>query len=317
MQRLSTAPIRDPRFRARIVALSLLASMAQASNSQERPPVKYDAKVIAEMSDRMNRMKAGGYDVGFGFGQELAALPSPVGYQILRDNWNKGASLFQREQMFKGFVFSAHPDALLVINLGMRDPHLSMQAWSMSYLSQYAYVDFSRNFDAYRSWFEKYKMFDLAGAAPHSLADRLSAVSEAGDTTLTSAVSEFFDGIPGGPIQQLSGTPLEPAIRAMAKPDELYRRLEPKISGDPLCARMAVYLVAAGTFPAKIASARCVALLKQPEVLASHDLIGVVNSLHFPEVNDYLLEKLSGADKLNPGALDAMVSAVLDSEDPK
>src|SRR5687768_2089398 len=83
-----------------------------------------DPNAIAQ---EMNALTANEWRPGVPLGQKLASLPGSMGYEILRDNWNKGASIEARKQMFKGFVFNDHPDTVRVLHLGATDPNIEMQ----------------------------------------------------------------------------------------------------------------------------------------------------------------------------------------------
>lgn len=162
--------------------------------SQERPVVKVDAGQIQALSDRMNSLRGSGWQEGFEFGNELAQLESPVGYMILRNNWNKGSTLDNRKQMFKGFVFNNHPDTLLVLNLGMHDPDASMQGWAMAYLQNIAFRSFADDFQGYLDWFSKYKAVPLEQVKKRSLIDALDKILEMPEDQ----TPDYVSGLEGG-----------------------------------------------------------------------------------------------------------------------
>lgn len=162
--------------------------------AQERPVPKVDAAQVQELSARMNTLTSKGWEDGFYFGKELAELPSPVGYMILRNNWNKGSSIESRKQMFKGFVFDSHPDTLLVLNLGMRDPDPSMQAWAMDYLNDIAFQSFADDYKAYLDWFNKYKSMPYAEVKRKSLTEALDKVLAMPDDGLDAFVAGLEPG---------------------------------------------------------------------------------------------------------------------------
>lgn len=110
----------------------------------------------AALAREMNSLTANDWRPGVGFGQRLAALPGSAGYEILRDNWNKGASVEARKQMFKGFVFSSHPDTVKVLHLGATDPSTDMQNWTFQYLKEIAFIEFAEDYSAYAPWAAKY-----------------------------------------------------------------------------------------------------------------------------------------------------------------
>ena len=165
-------------MKSKICVLVLLTAMSSLGIAQDRPVVKFDASQINKLADQMDALKD--WHDGGAFGDELASLPSPVGYMILRDNWNKGASIEARKQIFKGFVFNDHPDTLLVLNLGMRDPDPEMQAWANDYLKTAFLRDFSQDYQGYLRWFNDNKSLPYGAvkksALPAAL-DRLLIVS--------------------------------------------------------------------------------------------------------------------------------------------
>jgi len=163
-------------MRTRIAMLALALALGTLSLAQDRPVVKFDASQIKQLSDQMNAMTGSNWQDGFAFGNQLADLPSPVGYMILRDNWNKGASIAERKQMFKGFVFNNHPDMLLVLNLGMRDPDPVMQAWSNEYFKSDFFCDFSDDYDGYLKWFNKNKARSITDVKKSAVRDALDAI---------------------------------------------------------------------------------------------------------------------------------------------
>lgn len=127
------------------LVLAVFAASASAQTNEE-----------SALAARMNALKGNDWQPAFELGNELAALPDHKGFQILRDNWTKGAGVEARKQMFKGWVFSKHPDTLKVLDLGARDPDIGLQNWSFSYLKGIAYTNFAEDYGAYKTWFAKY-----------------------------------------------------------------------------------------------------------------------------------------------------------------
>lgn len=129
---------------------TLLAALLLFTAHQDAPVDR------AALGKRMDAMTAKDWRPGVGFGDTLAALPSPIGFEILRDHWSKGASVESRQQMFKGFVFNGHPDTVKVLHLGATDPSVEMQRWALIYLKDIAFQDFAEDFSAYGPWYAKY-----------------------------------------------------------------------------------------------------------------------------------------------------------------
>lgn len=134
------------------MALCAVALIA-ASTSSLAQKAAFDRNGL---SVEMNAMTSSDWRPGVPFGNKLAALPGSTGFEILRDNWKKGASAEARKQMFKGFVFNDHPDTLKVLNLGATDPDFDLQNWSFTYLKEIAFIDFNEEYSRYPAWFAKY-----------------------------------------------------------------------------------------------------------------------------------------------------------------
>lgn len=133
---------------------TLLATLILASASlafAQETPVDREA-----LGRQMDAMTAKEWRPGVAFGDKLASLPSPIGFEILRDHWTKGASVDARKQMFKGFVFSGHPDTVRVLHLGATDTEVEVQNWTFSYLKDIAFIDFTENYARYKAWYAKY-----------------------------------------------------------------------------------------------------------------------------------------------------------------
>lgn len=129
---------------------ALLLATASLASAQETT-VDRDA-----LGKRMNAMTAKDWRPGVAFGDTLADLPSPIGFEILRDYWKGGASVEARQQMFKGFVFNGHPDTVRVLHLGATDPDLNMQNWAFTYLKDIAFTNFAEDYRSYAPWYAKY-----------------------------------------------------------------------------------------------------------------------------------------------------------------
>jgi len=142
------------RFTPRVALIATTLSLAMLCGAQTAAPTDYAAK--------MNAMTGTDWRPGVELGDELAALPGHQGFEILRDNWSKGANVEPRKQMFKGWVFQNHPDTLKVLNLGATDPDITMQNWSFEYLKGIAFQNFAEDYTAYKQWYAKYGDMPLA-----------------------------------------------------------------------------------------------------------------------------------------------------------
>lgn len=129
-----------------LLLVGFLTTNAGAQN------VHVDRQALAA---EMNALTSTEWRPGVPFGQKLASLPGSTGYEILRENWRKGASVEARKQMFKGWVFNNHPDVLKVLHLGATDPSTDMQNWAFTYLKNIAFVAFAENFSLYLPWAER------------------------------------------------------------------------------------------------------------------------------------------------------------------
>ena len=279
----------------KILSTLLATGLCALLFGQTRPPITYDRDAIAKLAARLNALSA--WRDGFDFGNELAALPSPLGYQILRDNWNKGASLDARKQIFKGFVFNEHPDSLLVLNLGMHDPHLPMQSWAMDYLRSIAYVDFGEEFGAYPEWFARHRGQSVAKARAESLREAFVRVAAAGDADLETRAGGLAGAYQGAKVEGVPGLPA------------LAERLA---GGGPNAHRLALALLASRSLDAEASRRVALRIVDTQGVNESLDLASLV-ALGDPAVQ----ARLRAAIRTAKGpALDALVTALAKSDDP-
>ncbi|RYG38831.1 hypothetical protein EON81_02560 [bacterium] len=287
------------RFSLPLLALSALAI------AQERPPIKYDEGQIQALAARMNKLVSKNWQEGFAFGQELAELPSPLGYQILRDNWNKGASLDARKQMFKGFVFDTHPDALLVLNLGMRDPHLSMQMWSMSYLKMMFMKDFTSDFAAYSAWFYEMKALPTKEIKQRSVRATMDGLLTVPDTELGAAAERA--------VQAFSNAAIAPYPKMADLVDRLIDSPTAGLSG----MRLAAVLLASNNLPPAETTKRALRLMDRKEILQSPEALDSLMDLGTPALLDRSLEILRAKVASKTDNTYGFIGAMLDAGDPR
>jgi len=140
----------------RTFGLTAALGLAVIANAQEASPS------AADLAAKMNAMTGTDWHPGVELGDQLASLPGHQGFEILRDNWKKGANVEPRKQMFKGWVFRSHPDTLKVLNLGATDSDITMQNWAFEYLKGIAFQDFAEDYTAYRKWFAQYGEMPLS-----------------------------------------------------------------------------------------------------------------------------------------------------------
>ena len=114
-------------------------------------------------------------------GHELAALPPDLGLEILRELFPRIPTVVARQQVLKAFALGdGHPRALEVIDLAARDPDLAVQGWAFGYLKDYAFRDFSGDYDGYLAWSARHAGRPLAQVLEESareLAARLATLS--------------------------------------------------------------------------------------------------------------------------------------------
>jgi hypothetical protein len=90
---------------------------------------------------------------GWGVAAEVAKLPPADALRIMTGVWPH-LPVPVKEQVLKPFVFDGgHPEALAVLHLAATDSALSVQQRAFSYLTNYAFQDFSTSYDAYLQWY--------------------------------------------------------------------------------------------------------------------------------------------------------------------
>lgn len=131
--------------------------VAYAAAEPKASPIDHEAwaKKLAALNDAEWRVAAA-------VGAELAALPPDDGFAILAENWEKITKVGSRQQLLKAWAFarpdprgrSRHPRLLDGLDLGMRDRSPEVQQWSISYLGDITFQDFSEDFAAYKAWYQ-------------------------------------------------------------------------------------------------------------------------------------------------------------------
>lgn len=89
---------------------------------------------------------------GWAVAEEIAALPPDEALEIMTGVWPH-LSVAVKEQVLKPFVFGeGHPRALPLLHLAATDADLSVQGRALEYLKEYAFQDFTLDYDAYLAW---------------------------------------------------------------------------------------------------------------------------------------------------------------------
>lgn len=144
----------------------------------ERSPAD-EARAIAERVHDWFQADANNWRVGLAAAQRIADQLEPeVAFEVIRELYPY-LSVTHREQLFKPFVFDGgHPMALGVLELGARDGTGSVRERAFGYLRNYAFRDFSADFEAYDDWARHVAKLSLPEVFAHSaksLVTRLSA----------------------------------------------------------------------------------------------------------------------------------------------
>jgi len=128
---------------------------------------------------------------GWAVAAEVAKLPPADALRIMTGVWPH-LPVPVKEQVLKPFMFDGgHPEALAVLHLAATDGALSVQERAFSYLKDYAFQDFSTDFEGYLRWYaanehkpladvltESAQRFvrDLLALSPSELAVRVHAL---------------------------------------------------------------------------------------------------------------------------------------------
>jgi RNA polymerase sigma factor (sigma-70 family) len=128
---------------------------------------------------------------GWAVAAEVAKLPPADALRIMTGVWPH-LPVPVKEQVLKPFVFDGgHPEALAMLHLAATDGALSVQERAFSYLKDYAFQDFSTDYEGYLRWYaanegrpladvltESAQRFvrDLLALSPTELAVRVHAV---------------------------------------------------------------------------------------------------------------------------------------------
>ncbi|MBL8878108.1 MAG: M56 family metallopeptidase, partial [Phycisphaerales bacterium] len=144
----------QPSARRQALAESPEPLWPQNPPADERLPA-----TAAKWDERIAALPEGDWRSAFAVGGELASLPADEGFDILSRVWPK-MSIDTRQQMMKAFRFKGsnnlpdlHARLIDVMHLGMTGSQPKVQEWSINYLREIAFEDFSQDINAYHKWY--------------------------------------------------------------------------------------------------------------------------------------------------------------------
>lgn len=158
-------------------------STAQAESNTptpQREATETEAEPIDPEAWLERFRQADGWRAGLAIGYEIAALEPDDARDLMRAIYHRIPDLQHRQQILKPFVFhGGHIYALDILDLAANDESLKVQEWAFGYLEDYAYQDFSENFEAYKEWRARtagLPLADVLVASARDLTSRLVAL---------------------------------------------------------------------------------------------------------------------------------------------
>jgi hypothetical protein len=101
--------------------------------------------------------EADGWREGLALGYEIAKLPPDDALAVMRHIYRSIPSIEHRQQILKPFVFhGGHVHAIEVLHLAATDPELAVQGWAFGYLRDWAFQDFSDDYEGYLAWRDRF-----------------------------------------------------------------------------------------------------------------------------------------------------------------
>lgn len=144
---------------ARQAAIAESPSRPVSQDSARAAIEKREQPVAQNWEERIAALEEGDWRSAFALGGELAALPPNQGVEILTSAWPR-LSVEARQQMMKAFRFHGrdrlselHGRLIDVVHLGMTDSQPKVQEWSINFLREIAFEDFSTDINAYHQWY--------------------------------------------------------------------------------------------------------------------------------------------------------------------
>jgi hypothetical protein len=99
---------------------------------------------------------------GWALAERIARLPPEEGALIMTEIWPSLTPEVKR-QALKPFVFDGgHPKALVVLHLAATDADMESQSRALEYLREYAFRDFTADYEGYLAWAGRWKNAPLA-----------------------------------------------------------------------------------------------------------------------------------------------------------
>lgn len=156
---------------------------------------------------------------GLAVAGEIAKLPPDEALAIMTGVWPH-LSVPAKEQALKPFVFGeGHEHALPLLHLAATDPSLSVQGRALGYLKEYAFQDFSTDYDAYLDWAREPLLAHLQHLATSSPAGAegqytpsiglayatACALAEIGDPAAIPAMIQVLANDPSGRLEYAIG----------------------------------------------------------------------------------------------------------------
>jgi serine/threonine protein kinase len=115
-------------------------------------PLKSNAESQNGWPERLLALNDKDWREAFATGQALAQLPPDQGLDLLAANWASISNVTARQQLIKALIFAEHPRSVAVLDLGFLDPSPQVMSWSMTYLKEIAFRDFSDDGTKAKEW---------------------------------------------------------------------------------------------------------------------------------------------------------------------
>ena len=133
------------------------ARAAQADAEQEAATLRAELQQV-----RDDLVEPANWTDTFKTARVLEKLPPDEAWQVLQSAWKQMSEDHPKQQLLKAARFAQFEYLPRVLHLGMTDPSLAVQKWSITYLRDIAFVDFANDFSAYEAWHAQYGDLPLA-----------------------------------------------------------------------------------------------------------------------------------------------------------
>ncbi len=138
----------------------------------------------AELREELQKLKRdllapANWTSAFSTARALDRLSPQEGLQLLESAWAEMKQDAPKQQLLKA-AYVAKPDYLVrALHLGMSDPSAAVQNWSIQYLREIAFRDFSEDFASYAGWYDAHREKPLAETVVANFRDFLARVRAA------------------------------------------------------------------------------------------------------------------------------------------